>query len=91
MDNPFLRPSSDLNRSAEEMLSDLERLNDATLLKLEQAPDATRTRYDRELRPRLEEIRRLVAQRSIIAKNAIEDAITMLREIAITAATPNVT
>jgi hypothetical protein len=73
-------------RPAEEMLDDLERLNDAIVLKLDLAGRAdVEARYHAELVPKLDEVRRLVARKSPIAKNALEDAIVMFREFHITA------
>ena len=78
-------PSTDLDRSAEDMLVDLERLVDSVEVKLEAAPPAARERFDTVLVPKLEEARRLVAQQSPLAQNSVEDAIVLFRELATTA------
>lgn len=75
-------PSTELERSAEDMLVDLEALVDAVEMKLESAPASARARFDGVLVPKLDEVRRLVAQESPLAKNAVEDAIAMFREMA---------
>lgn len=74
-------PSTELERSAEDMLVDLEQLVDAVEMKLESAPDAARARYESILVPKLDDARRLVAQNSPLAKNAVEDAIAAFREM----------
>jgi hypothetical protein len=78
-------PSTELERSAEDMLVDLERLVDAVEMKLESAPDAARRRFEGVLLPKLDDARRLVAQASPLAKNAVEDVIALFREMATTA------
>jgi hypothetical protein len=75
-------PSTQVERSAEDMLADLERLVDAVQLKLVTASDVVRARFEHMLAPKLAEVRRLVSQRSPLAKNAVEDAIVLLRETA---------
>ena len=84
---PFapMEPSTDLERAPEDMLADLERLADAAELKVEISSDSVRARYEKELVPKLEEMRVLVAQKSPVAKNALEDTIVMFREWLITA------
>ena len=78
----------DESRSPEELLEDLETLDEQVRRKVEiLRPDIAR-RYPDELAPRLEEIRKLVAHRSPIARNAAEDAIIRFREFLITAAAP---
>lgn len=78
-------PSTELERSAEDMLVDLENLVDAVEMKLESASSSARARFDQVLVPKLGEARRLVAQESPLAKNAVEDTIAMFREMATTA------
>jgi hypothetical protein len=80
-------PSPEL-RSAEELLVEIERVNELVLKKVEISPDETRRRYERELAPRLDEIRRLVAARASRARNAAEDTLVRLREFWITASAP---
>jgi hypothetical protein len=83
--DPFLaKPSTNLERSPEDMLVDLENLNDAADLKREISGPEVEKRYATELAPKLEEVRRLVAQRSPLARNAAEDAIVLFREYLVT-------
>ncbi len=79
------QPSTALERAPEDMLADLERLADAAELKVEISSAAVRERYEKELRPKLDEMRVLVAQESPVAKNALEDTIVLFREWLITA------
>jgi hypothetical protein len=79
-------PSTELTLPAEDMLADLEKLNDAILLKVAHGGSQdVEKRYQEELAPKLSVIRKLVAQKSPIAKNALEDAIVVFREFHITA------
>ena len=75
-------------RSPEELLEDLEALDDLVRKKVEIMRADIARRYTDELAPRLEEIRKLVTNRSPIARNAAEDAIVRFREYLITAAAP---
>lgn len=79
--------SPEPHRSPEEMLAELEKL-DATIerkLDREAVPPEIRRRFDEELRPRLEECRRLVATRGSRAVNACMDTLVVYREVAFTA------
>lgn len=78
-------PSTDLGRSTEDMLADMEALVDAVEMKLESAPDGSRARFQDAVMPKVEEARRLSERRAPLARNAIEDAIVLLRELAATA------
>jgi hypothetical protein len=70
----------------EEMLDALEKLNDELVVKLERAGNAdVKARYRDELLPRLENARRLVHRQSPLAKNVLEDATVLFRELHITA------
>ena len=81
MNTVLERPSTDLERSPEDMLSDLESLNDAVSIKLETASSEVRRRYEEELVPLLEKARTFVAQENIRARNVIEDAVVRFREL----------
>lgn len=75
------RPSTEPERSPEDMLSDLESLNDSVILKLETAVPAIRERYESELVPLLEKARTFVAQENIRARNVLEDAVVRFRHL----------
>lgn len=60
---------------------DLEDLVDEAEMKLESAPPAARERFENVVMPKVEEARRLVAQKSNLAKQAIDDAVVLLREL----------
>lgn len=75
-------------RSADELLSDLEELDDQVRRKVEISSEHVQKRYAAELAPKLDEIRKLVARRSAIARNAAEDALVRFREFLITAGAP---
>ena len=79
------QPSTDRERSAEDMLADLERLADAAELKMEISGPDVKERFAKELIPKLEHVRVLVAQKSPIAKNALDDAIVLFREYLLSA------
>ena len=81
MNTVLERPSTDPERSPEDMLSDLESLNDAVTLKLETAIPEVQQRYEDELVPLLEKARTFVAQQNIRARNVIEDAVVRFREL----------
>jgi len=81
MNTVLERPSTDPERSPEDMLSDLEDVNDAVMLKLETAVPEVRTRYETELVPLLESARTLVAQGNMRARNVLEDAVVRFREL----------
>jgi hypothetical protein len=85
--DPFIaeQPSTDLERSPEDMLADLERLADAAELKVEICGPEVKQRFEEELVPKLEHVRVLVAQKSPIAKNILEDTIVLFREYLLTA------
>jgi hypothetical protein len=84
--DPFAlhQPSTELEKSAEDMLDDLERLVDAAELKGEISSPEVRQRFDKELAPKVDDVRRLVAQQSPRAKNALEDLIILFREYLLT-------
>ncbi len=79
MNTVLERPSTDPERSPEDMLSDLEDLNDALMLKLETAVPEIRDRYEAELVPLLERARTFVAQENMRARNVLEDAVARFR------------
>mgnify|MGYP001336632647 CR=1 FL=1 len=81
MDTGLQRPSTDPERSPEDMLSDLEDLNDAVMRKLETAVPEIRRRYEAELVPLLENARTFVAQENIRARNVLEDAVARFRAL----------
>ena len=60
---------------------DLEELVDKAELKLESATPAARERFENVVMPKVEEARRLVAQKSNLARQAIDDAVVLLREL----------
>lgn len=74
--------------TAEELLVEIEKMNELVLKKVEIASDETRRRYERELAPRLDEIRKLVGARATRARNAAEDTLVRFREFWITASAP---
>ena len=79
MNTVLERPSTDPERSPEDMLTDLEDLNDAVIRKLETAIPEVRQRYEAELVPLLEDARIFVAQGNIRARNVLEDAVVRFR------------
>lgn len=85
MEPTLTRPSPAPWQSPEDMLDEIEKLNEAILQKLEFAPEAAQARFRDELTPRLEAVRKLVAQKSPMAKNALEDLVVLFREFHITA------
>ena len=60
---------------------DLEDLVDEAEMKLESAPPGARERFENVVMPKVEEARRLVAQQSNLARQAIDDAVVVLREL----------
>jgi hypothetical protein len=60
---------------------DLEELVDQVELKLESAPPAARDRFENVVMPKVEEARKAIAQKSALAKQAIDDALVLLREL----------
>lgn len=60
---------------------DLEDLVDEAEIKLSTAPPAARDRFENVVMPKVEEARRLVAQKSNLARQAIDDAVVLLREL----------
>ena len=60
---------------------DLEELVDEAELRLESAAPAARERFENVVMPKVEEARRLVAQKSNLARQAIDDAVVLLREL----------
>jgi hypothetical protein len=60
---------------------DLEELVDEAELKLESATPAARERFENVVMPKVQEARRLVAQKSNLARQAIDDAVVLLREL----------
>ena len=60
---------------------DLEELVDQAELKLESAPPAARDRFENLVMPKVEEARKLMAQNSSRARQAIDDAVVLLREL----------
>jgi hypothetical protein len=75
-------------RSADELLADLEVLDQAVRRKVEISSRAVQRRYETELLPKLEEVRKLVERGSTIARNAAEYALVRFREFSITAGAP---
>ena len=64
-----------------EPTSDLEELVDQAELKLESAPPGARERFENVVMPKVEEARKLIAQKSSRARQAIDDALVLLREL----------
>jgi hypothetical protein len=60
---------------------DLEELVDQAELKLESATPAARDRFENIVMPKVEEARKLIAQKSSRARQAIDDALLLLREL----------
>ncbi len=79
MDRVLDHPSTDLDRSPEDMLRDLEDLVDTALREADEAGPEARRRYDAELAPLLEDARAAVAQASVRARNIVEDAVHLFR------------
>lgn len=80
-----------MKKTPEEMLEELEKLDEAIELKLARREDAVPPevlkKLERELRPRLEECRTLVARGGSRAKNACLDTLVVYREFAFTSLT----
>jgi len=74
--------------SPEDLLVSLERFADAVLLKAEISSHEAKERYEKELLPRLEHVRRLVAQKSPMAGNAVQDTMVLFREYLLTTGAP---
>jgi hypothetical protein len=83
-----MRDPSPEQRSADELLADLEQIDEAVRKKVEIGSDAVKKRYETELVPKLDEVRKLVVRKSTIARNAAEDALVRFREFLITAGAP---
>jgi hypothetical protein len=64
-----------------EPTTDLEELVDQAELKLEAAPPAARARFENVVMPKVDEARKLIAQNSSLARQAIDDALVLLREL----------
>lgn len=60
---------------------DLEELVDQAELKLESAPPAARDRFENLVMPKVDEARKLMAQKSSRARQAVDDAVVLLREL----------
>jgi len=60
---------------------DLEELVDQAEMSLESAPPAARERFENVVLPKVEEARRLLTSKSSLAKQAVEDALVLLREL----------
>ncbi len=86
MDDVLNRPGPHVTERIDDLLASLESLDDEVCAKLERSgTDEAKRRYEVELAPRLEAVRKLAARRSPLAKNALEDTIVLLREFHITA------
>jgi hypothetical protein len=72
-------------KTIETLLAEIEALNDLVVKKIEYGSEAANERYTAELSPRLEHARKLAAQGSLLARNALEDAVVIFREFSITA------
>lgn len=88
MDRVLDHPSTDPERSPEDMLRDLEDLVDAALLEVDRRGDDARRRFDRELAPLLDDARAAVAQAGIRARNIVEDAVHVFRAFLATSRLP---
>jgi hypothetical protein len=64
-----------------EPTEDLEELVDQVELKLETAPEAARERFENVVMPKVEAARKAIAQKSALAKQAVDDALVLLREL----------
>ena len=60
---------------------DLEELVDEAELKLESATPAARDRFENVVMPKVEQARKLLAQKSTLARQAVDDAVVLLREL----------